>query len=254
MINTSNIPLNPHYGGGAFRRRIRLESEPGIVRAALEDDYHGFRLNLHHNGRTITDVSAESLRIPGSTCLEAPALLEAFVGKDLTADRVRFRGYAVPLTHCTHLHDLLWLACAQALRPGQSREYDMVVPDLRDERSIAEIRLDGELLHSWTIDSQQMFEPAVHRGQPLQQGFARWVSQAFSGDALEATFVLQMAILVGRARRNDVEALRRDFPVSANLAPAVCHSFQPEVVVRYVPRLNGTRDFSNRPDDLLKFL
>jgi hypothetical protein len=253
MNTTYNFPLNPQYGNGTFRRRVRLECMPGKVSAALEDDYHGFRLILNHDGKVITSVTAESLRIPGNTCLEAPALLAGFVGCALTADRFLFRAYAEPRSHCTHLHDLLWLACAQALRYGQSREYDVSVPDRINGRCVAEIRLDGALVHTWLIDAQQIHEPADHHGKPLHKGFARWVPEAFSGDALEAAFVLQMAIFVARARRNDVEAMQRDYPAAAFIREPVCHSFQPQTIIRYVPRLGQMRDFTNSPERLLKF-
>lgn len=254
MDEISSPPLNPEYGNGTFRRRILFSSVAGTVHAALEDDFHGFRLILSHNGSVVTGIQAETLRIPGSTCSEAPDLLQRFVGRELTGNRVQFRQYEDARMHCTHLHDLLWLASAHALRPLGPRQYDVILPDAVDSSCEAEVRIDGVTTHRWVIDMQSVIAPVEHAGLPLQQGFARWAADAFVGDALEAAVVLQMGIFVGRARRLDVEALRKNFPEGDMRQAAVCYSFQPEARLRYVPTLGAVREFSDQSERLLKFL
>jgi len=71
---------NVHYGNGVFRRRIRLCADAGRVMVELEDGNHGFRLRLHHDGRVVADVDADTIRHPFGTCPEAVVPLREFVG------------------------------------------------------------------------------------------------------------------------------------------------------------------------------
>lgn len=254
MIELIKMYPNPRYGHGAYRRRIHLTGMAGKVEVALEDDYHAFRLTLRHDGDQIVAVEAESLRVPANTCTEAPALLTGFVGQALTADRERFRSYAEPRSHCTHLYDLLWLACAHALRPPGTRSYDVVVPDANGASGTASIARDGETVHDWTIDRASVLAPPQVAGLPLMRGFARAAASAFSSELFEAACVLQMGIFVARGRRIDVEALPRDLISPDQVASGACYSFGREVSLRYVRNASCARDFSDTPERLLQFL
>lgn len=254
MSNSKDYLPNGNYGTGVFRRRIRLTGTAGCVEAGLEDDFHAFTMTLHHDGSRVKSVSGEALRFPSHTCREAPGLLQSFAGRLLTADHTQFRDYEDPTRHCTHLHDLLWLAAAQALRPSSTRQYDVAVPDLQDGVTTAEVTFDDTVAHRWTTDLLTIRAPENLAGSPLQKGFSRWASGRFAGDLLAAAFVLQMGIFVARGRRHDVETWRRNFTGVAAGTPAVCHTFQPDVRLRYRPGLGLLRDFSAVPDRLLQFL
>src|SRR5262245_52433502 len=128
---SQNVPRNPLYGQGCFRRRIRLASEANAVTAELEDDFHGFRLHLEHDGKHMTAVQAEGVRVPTNACSEAPGLLRSLIGVAIDGDRRRFRSEDDPRHHCTHLHDLLWLAVSHATREPGVRQYDVRVGDAR---------------------------------------------------------------------------------------------------------------------------
>lgn len=248
------LPLNPQYGTGTYRRKIRLESSPGCVRAELEDDYHAFRLTMEHRAGLIARVGAQSLRVPSVTCTEAPDMLARFAGQSLDLRRGEFRGVENPRSHCTHLHDLLWLACVHARRPAGVRGYDITMPDLRDGRTIAEVCIDGVAIHRWTTDLKDILAPEIHVGRPLYKGFVRWSEAEFSGDALDAAILLQRGIAVGSARRVDVAAVRA---AGLNLDPAMegaCYTHQRETRLRYMPMPGNIRDFSTQPDKLLRFL
>lgn len=247
------LALNPLYGQGCYRRRILLQRTDFSVVAELEDDYHGFRIAMAHDGRHITRIEAQSLRIPTTACLEAPALLHALVGRPLTPDRRQFRQASAPRLHCTHLHDLLWLAMAQACRTSITRLYDIQVPDVRAGVSRATVQLDGQEVLAWETNLDELSGPAEHAGKPLRDGFSRWVSADYCADQLEAAYVLQIAIMVARARQLDVEAMRaaRTVPVKALIG--ACHAFQADVVARAYPVLGAVRDFSERPESLLHF-
>jgi hypothetical protein len=47
---------------------IRLAGRQGEMRAALEDDFHHFRVVLCHDGSYVLAVSSEGLRVPYSLC------------------------------------------------------------------------------------------------------------------------------------------------------------------------------------------
>lgn len=256
MIEPDEFPRiapNPAYGAGCFRRRIRLHGSPGAVEVDMEDDYHAFRLRIGHDGQHLQAVSARSLRVPTDACPEAPALLQAFLGIGIGCDRRRFRGHANPRLHCTHLHDLLWLALNHACRGTTTRQYDVEIGDAQAGVSQLVVRLDGRPLLHWAGRDAVLVAPAEYQGHPLGEGFSRWVAEVLVGDALEGAYVLQICALIATARRFDVDqlrSLRRD-PVKA--LRGACHAFQPEAAARAIPRIGNTRDFSQVPEELLLF-
>ena len=256
MIEADEFPqvaLNPAYGSGCFRRRIRLRGETNRVSAELEDDFHAFRLDIEHDGHCLTEICGESLRAPTDACPEAPALLRAFIGISIGGDRQCFRAHANPRLHCTHLHDLLWLALSHATRGPVTRQYDVEIGDARDGVCKLNIHLDENPLLVWSSRDGMLSAPAEHAGQSLREGFSRWAAQTLSGDQLEAAYIVQICALIATARRFDINQMRsaRREPVRA--LRGACHAFQPEVAARATPRLGNTRDFSQHRDELLLF-
>lgn len=79
-----HIEANPNYGSGVFRRRILLRSAGQRVIAELEDDNHAFRISMGHDGRVITEIESEFLRVPKSTCDGARDPLMVLVGSPLS--------------------------------------------------------------------------------------------------------------------------------------------------------------------------
>lgn len=256
MINADELPqveLNPAYGNGCFRRRIRLLGSANGVSAEMEDDYHAFRLWIEHDGHRLTEVTAESLRVPTDACPEAPALLRAFIGIELDGNRQRFRGHAAPRLHCTHLHDLLWLAVSHASRGESTRQYDVEVSDAREGVSELRVDLNEQALLSWSCQDGVLITPLEHGGKSIREGFSRWAAQALSGDLLEAAYIVQICALIATARRfnvNQMRSMRRE-PVKA--LQGACHAFQPDVAARATPRIGNTRDFSQAREELLLF-
>src|SRR3546814_20125603 len=74
------FPPAPDYGSGVARRRLRLTGHPGRVIGEMEDHAHGMRCLIEHDGRVITSVSAEFLRLPRSTCSGARGPLNELLG------------------------------------------------------------------------------------------------------------------------------------------------------------------------------
>ena len=88
----SDVPvLDPsRYGEGVYRRRIRLVlTDPGVVRAELEDDYHHFRCTLTFADGLITGCEGEAVRHPWTTCPGAMGLLRSLAGTPLDAAQHR---------------------------------------------------------------------------------------------------------------------------------------------------------------------
>lgn len=245
---------NPDYGKGVFRRAVRLTREQGRVLVAMEDNFHGFRLELHHDGRLITGITGEAIRYPTSICPQAFDVLQALVGRPLSADRGEFRPYSEPRHNCTHLYDLAMLASAHALRDEAERRYDIAIPDRIERRTTAEIHCNGALVHRWAMDTRAILAPASLQGLPLFSGAAQWARQHFEGDAREAAQLLQICIFIAGARRHDVNAHAGEPATPVREQVDGCFAFRrerdPSLRLR-MPR--PVRDFTSCPEQLLQF-
>ena len=114
------MTLNPHYGTGMYRRRVRLshgvEADQRQVIAEMEDDNHGFRLVVTHDGQQITAIESNALRLPMTTCADAGSVLRQLVRVPLSDSPRALAAHSNPRLHCTHQFDLLGFASTHALR------------------------------------------------------------------------------------------------------------------------------------------
>jgi hypothetical protein len=248
------IKANPAYGGGAYRRRLRMRASNGRVDVELEDSNHAFCLHLQHNCMYVTQVVAETRRYPFVTCAEAVARLQPLVGADLRTDGAALRQRLPQGANCTHLHDMALLALSHAAEvPGFGRLYDIVVKDECDGLTEARIDCDGKPVHVWHIRSDTVAEPLEHAGKPMKRGFYAWVSQNYDGMVLEAAVALQRGYFVAQSRR--VARLPyQDWPAGAdNMPDGTCYSYNHDVVARAL-RIEGTVwDLTDKPELLLRF-
>lgn len=252
MNSPTQIPPNPGYGQGCFRRRIRIDIiGPQHVATGFEDDFHAFSLQLTHDGRAIRDIATRSIRYPAALCPEARARLDRLVGMPLTADRGVFLGYDSARLHCTHLHDMLWLSMSQVLRGTSSRQYDITIPDDRDGQAVAELGVDGSPLLRWTIAGGKVLAPAPLAGASLRGGFNGKLRGLYTGDTLEAALVLQMGCLVAGGRRVQLESFATLILEADDRRIGRCYRFQRENVERQPPNTHQVRDFSDAPTQLL---
>ncbi|HQR03785.1 MAG: DUF2889 domain-containing protein [Proteobacteria bacterium] len=249
--------MNPRYGSGIFRRRIRVEHRDGRVVAGLEDPVHACLVSLTHDGHTITHIEAAWIRNPTRACVGATRQLPSLAGRLLTASRAEYREYDNPRQHCTHLHDLLGLAVAHALRKIPSRQFDVTVPDLKDGSTLAEVSVDGRQILAWHTDLRTVTGPGDLAGGPIFRGFNQWAAQHYSGDTLEAAHVLQMGIFVANSQLFDITAVRAKYPTTPLVQKhmiGACYAYQPENVPAALPTQNTVRDFTHSADDMLAFL
>lgn len=250
------MPRRPDYGRGIYRRRIRIEQverrrDGGILIGELEDDFHHFRATLTHDGREVTGVRGEAIRIPWTTCAGAAESLQALRGAPLLPSAADVARHADPRTQCTHLYDAAVLAIANAVRGNTRRIYDATIPDRIDGRARVTLARDGEPILEWQVDGMQILEPAPYTGQGMLAGFVRWCYASLDIDDAEAAQVLRRAVFIGLGRHYDFDRIPRASGFAG--VAGICHTFDGERV-EGAERVAGTvRDLRDTdPEELAK--
>ena len=249
-VHPPGTRFNTGFGTGIFRRRLRLISGAGEVRAGLEDTNHAMRLVLRHDGQRVTGIEPVMTRIPMSICAGAAVPLRAFAGLDLASYPTRPSAVVDARANCTHLHHLALLAMAHARRTG-TRQYDVEIPDEHPDPVWSSVRCDGVVVHRWRTFDAQIVGPDAFAGLSLREGFGRWVTERFQDDELEAAYVLGNAYVVSFARRFDTEAWAGKQAVGHTRVAGRCFSYQPEVVSRGVYLADVARDTTDTDTPLL---
>ena len=125
-----------------FRRCIRINTRTTgthqQVRAALEDDFHHFRVELDVTDGRISRVQATAPRHPYSLCASASEPLKLLEGMAIEPSAHAVMRQVEAREQCTHMLDLAGLACAAAARGLAERRYDIEVP----------VRLEGRTRRS----------------------------------------------------------------------------------------------------------
>ncbi len=242
------------YGGGVFRRRIRLTRYEDRVHGELEDCNHGFKVTVHHRDNQVSKIEPEFMRIPFSTCDGADTPLQKLVGVSMQASMSELLDTAPPLSNCTHLHDLTLLAITH-IHDENSNEvvYDIEVTDAVKGVSDLRVSRNGTLIHEWQSAKGMVIAPEPLNEKPLFMGFTRWANDMFSGLENEAAFILQKGNLVSIGRMIDVEGMAGGRAIDETDRQA-CYTYSKERSSEAV-RLAGTvRDFTDTPEQLLKFI
>lgn len=248
-------PHNPRYGSGLFRRRIRLTRLHHQVHGELEDDCHGFQVTLQHDGRVVTAVAGDALRVPLTSCAGALLPLQALVGCALDASPSAIIAQAKPRSNCTHWYDLSLLALAHATQSERVRVYDVEVVDAPADGSAAraEVFLNGRSIHRWQLQATTIVEPQEFAGRPVLRGFSAWAYGAFDGGAREAAFVLSKGVFVAFSRMFDMSGIGGQPALEHTNMLGACYSYSPGVVERAFRKYDTVRDFSAVPEQLLTF-
>ena len=251
--NPFNYPINPDFGKGIYRRRIRLEKQGNSVRGQLEDCNHGFCGVVHHDGNKITAIDPEHKRIPFDTCGGAAKPLMTLIDTPLGLNARQLAERVDPRANCTHWLDLTLLAIRQAARDEAVRQYDVEVPDELDSPTDAKVFRNGELIHHWQMRDWVIQAPAGLEGNTLFRGFSAWANREFTDDEQEAAFILQKGYFVSRARRFDIEQIAGESAARHKSMHDACYSYS-EPQRSKAHRTSGTtRDFTETPEELLKF-
>ena len=241
------------YGQKTAWRRIRLTGGKSEVLVEMEDLAHGMRCVVEHDGERVTALRPEFRRIPMTTCAGAGEALQSIVGLPIGIDFSAFFADGRARQNCTHMFDLAWLGAVHAARGECVRDYLMEMPDDSAEARPTTLRRDGEVVLQWRLENSMILEPEPFAGRHLFRGFTSWAVQHFEGDELEALLVLQKGCFVAQSRRYELP----NGPLTEaeqQRNAGLCYGFDPKRI-SVAARLNGTRrDFTDHPEQLLKFL
>ncbi|MBA1204359.1 DUF2889 domain-containing protein [Pseudomonas capeferrum] len=227
-----------------FRRRIDIIANADHVRAALEDDFHHFRVWASHRAGKVTAIGGEALRYPYSLCPQACDQLQALVGMPLARIAHSVTRQTDASHQCTHLLDLAGLAIATAARGTCQRHYEIQVGARIDGRTRAIVtRDDGQAL-SWEVKGTMIEGPPPYAGVNLREGMARWALNTLNEETAEAALLLRRCTLISMGR-----AYNLDEQVHA-VSSGRCYSQQPERAEQAARMKGSTLDFSDEPQAL----
>ncbi|MDG2303286.1 MAG: DUF2889 domain-containing protein [Candidatus Binatia bacterium] len=208
-----------------FAREIHVTVEPRRAIGELVDDFHHFRATIEHDGRTITSVTGEALRIPWETCGGSVEPLRGLVGAPLKGSIREVARLAPAKLQCTHLYDAACVAAARAGRGAASTVYRAIVPDRVDGKTRATLHRDGELLLEWDLDGYGIAGPAPFADQVLVGGnFAAWAESTFEAEISEGVLLLNRACIIASGRRIDLDDAPRAIDVPGT-SLGVCHTY-----------------------------
>ena len=233
-----------------FRRRIRLQTRldaPGgpQVRAALEDDFHHFRLALQADAEgRVRVVQASAPRHPYSLCPAAVGELQQLCGLPLPSRAQGLVAQAEARQHCTHLLDLAGLAAAALHQRLENRQYDMQVPTRVAGFTEARLWCDSQPVLHWAVQDDTITGPAHYAGVGLRQGLARWAAEHLGSDEAEAALALRRCVLISLGRGKPLDEQVHAVPTG------LCFAQQPQRAVLALRQRGSTWDFSHRPQAL----
>lgn len=247
---------NPSYGSGIFRRRIRLWRDGMTLHGALEDCNHGFTVAMTHDGKTITAITGQPMRIPFSTCGGALEPLQRLVGCDIDTTALALLTHAGPRANCTHWLDLAVLTVVHSQHAEPVREYDVEVPDENsDGQQCLRVRRNGVLIHEWLFSNGVIVSQGPLYGVTLFKGFSARAAAVFTdADELEAALVLQKGNFVGQARRFDLLRLVGQSASADDTMRGACFTYSEGRSDNAVRLPDTLRDFTATPELLLRFV
>lgn len=232
----------------SFRRVIDIAmhgtSNDGVVKVALEDDYHHFRVCVRFHNQVITQVQSQAIRTPYTLCSDAGAQLDRLEGVKVQGVAAAINGYTNATLHCTHQLNMTGLALAAASRNSARRRYEIQVA--WHEQGVSEPRLirDGELVLCWSVENNVIVNPAPFIGRSLGRGFSRWAIENFEVDLSESIIVLQHGTYVSQGRLLDLDLQNHA------AATGYCYAQQPERAEQALRNKGSTLDFSDEPHAL----
>ncbi|ANG64404.1 hypothetical protein A8C75_19295 [Marinobacterium aestuarii] len=231
-----------------FHRRVDITSlqhqTAGTVRAALEDNFHHFRVWVRHYDRVLTAIGGEALRYPYSACPEATDQLQQLVGMPLDAIAHSVTRQVDAQHQCTHLLDLAGLAIANAARQTTRRRYDIQIPQRVDGHTSARLLRDGCELLTWELKDSVVQAPDPYCNINLRQGMARWALDTLPHEEAEAALLLRRCTLISLGLEKNLDA-----QVHAS-STGLCYSQQPDRAAIAARIIGSTWNFSERQPTL----
>jgi hypothetical protein len=193
-----------------FHRRVDIVSsrlgDAGEVRAALEDDFHHFRVWLRHEQGVLREINGLALRFPYSACPQATEPLQALVGMALSPIAHSVTRQTDARHQCTHLLDLAGLAVAAGLRAPQIRRYDVHVPLRIEGRTHPVIELNSMPLLQWSVNGAVIEGPEPFTGINIREGMARWALGALTPELAEAALLLRRCTMISIGKTHNLDS------------------------------------------------
>jgi len=227
---------------GALVRTVRVAVRLNEVRAVVEDDFHHFRVTVHHDGESIVSVTGDALRRPWSYCSEAAEQLHKLVGMKLSTLGIEVADHADRRLQCTHLFDLAGLAIATAGRGIASLRYDMRVADAVEGYRSAHLSQDGVRVLEWDLHQTRIVSASIYKDQDLRINFADWAQRSLSAGECEAALSLRRAVFISNGRKVDLDLMAHP-PATGG-----CFTLQPERAPDATRVMGSTRDFTHHPE------
>ncbi len=253
--NPFNYPLNPDFGTGIFRRRIRLAHHNGYVSGDIEDCNHGFQVEIYHDGKQVTQVEGQARRTPFTTCPFAINPLKQLAGIPLGLSAKALAEQVNARANCTHWLDTALLAISHAARTDEPvRQYDIEIPDELEQGTTVTVKRNQTVVLQWLVKDWQVVLPEQYAGNPLFKGFSAWAGQIEDEELREAVFVMQKAYFVSRARYFDTNSMAGESAAAHPSMYDACFTYS-EPQRSQAQRTSQTNyDFTDTEEQLLKFL
>jgi hypothetical protein len=237
-----------------LRRRVLLRKHNEMVIAELEDNHHAFRIRLFHDANKVTQVNGDALRYPNNTCPGSLDLLYRLVGVDLGKGPKAFSDTTEARAFCTHLFDLACLAYTHVSRGEATREYHAIVEDEREGIVKASVTINEKIILQWNLKNNIIQNEGKFKDVSPHTGFMRWSMQHLKDDELEAAIVLAKAVFVAFSRRVDTEHVAGTGLVKGIMPKDICYTYRSPVMEQAVHLHNTVINYSDNPQDMLKFV
>ncbi len=225
-----------------FRRRVEIisteQNGSGEVRAALEDDFHHFRVWARHSNGVLCEIGGEALRYPYSACPQANGQLNKLIGMPLNHIAHSVTRYTDAQHQCTHLLDLAGLAIASAARGTPKRRYEIQVPQRIGGRTHPSLLRDGAPYLSWDVLGTVIQAPPPYEAIDLREGMARWALSRLPEEEAEAALLLRRCTMISLGREHNLDAQEHASSTGH------CYSQQPLRAQQALRIKGSTWDFS----------
>ncbi|WP_404478619.1 DUF2889 domain-containing protein [Novosphingobium sp. BL-52-GroH] len=238
----AHFEIDPAYGRGTYRRRLRFVADARSVTAQVDDTHHSYWLVIEHDRARIAAIEAGFNRAPTDMCPGSVAGLQSLVGNSLDTGAAALMARLPQTANCTHLADLALWSMAQIDR---SAVWDVEIPDQAEAPVWISITRDGTIVHRWHVAACRITAPARFAGRPLMSGFMRWASDAFQGDALLAATMLQRGLFVARGRQHVVDRAPPMPLANAAGMAGMCWAYSHDRRLGGMGSLGYVRDFTD---------
>lgn len=242
-MDPGRYPPDPHYGTGAFRRRIRSCRHGDRIESTLNDNHHSMACRMTLDGDIIVGVEGQMARVPLTTCAGAPARLQEFVGSSVHKSAAEWNAGGRALHHCTHLFDMALIAIEFAASGAPGQRIDIVIPDAPDGLLTVIGYVDDVPRVQFTVEQDIIIAPEQWAGRHVKKGFVSWARTEFSGLDRTVALMMQKALMVAEGWPYIIDGTPGRAVVDDLAMAGLCYSYG-EPIVRDAREQPHVADFS----------